>query len=181
MSIPIFWCGLAVVAWTYAGYALFAQWLAHRRGAAPQLADLQPPVTVVIAAYNEAQRIAARVHNVLAQNYPPQRLFVLVVSDGSHDGTERMLAGLDGRVRGLALPENHGKALALNAALAQVTTEFVIFSDARQQFAPYAIRRLMAAFADPRVGAVSGELEIVERFAARAHPVNAGLYWRMEK
>lgn len=140
-----------------------------------------PPVTVVIAAYNEVQRIASRVHNVLAQNYPPQRLHVLVVSDGSSDGTERMLAEFGERVRVLTLPDNHGKALALNAALAQVTTEFVIFSDARQQFAPHAIRRLMAAFADPRVGAVSGELEIVERFAGHAHPVNTGLYWRMEK
>jgi cellulose synthase/poly-beta-1,6-N-acetylglucosamine synthase-like glycosyltransferase len=181
MTSWIFWASLVLVAYTYAGYAALVGFLARRRAGVPQRSAATPAVTVVIAAYNEAQRIAARVQNILGQDYPSDRLSVLVVSDGSTDGTERQFAGGDGRVRVLVLPENRGKATALNAAMRVVATEFVIFSDTRQQFAPDAVRRLLAAFADPGVGVVSGELEIVERFGGSTQAVNAGLYWRMEK
>ena len=176
MSAPIFWACLALVAYTYAGYALLVAQLARRRGDTPRHAPLTPPVTVVVAAYNEAGRIAARVADVLAQDYPPASLRVLVVSDGSDDGTERAVPRDDARVQVLALPRNGGKAAALNAAMACVTTEFVVFTDARQRFAPDAIRRLVAAFADERVGAVSGELEV-----GGGSPEHSSLYWRMEK
>ncbi|HZX89536.1 MAG TPA: glycosyltransferase family 2 protein [Rudaea sp.] len=178
MSAWIFWSSLILVAYTYAGYAVLVALLARMRGSVPPGLAHTPPVTVVITAYNEAPRIAARVRNILAQDYPPGRLFVVVVSDGSDDGTERA-AAIDDRVRVLALPANTGKAAALNAAMAAVRTEFVAFTDARQSFAPDALRRLLAAFADPRVGAVTGELKIVESTGSRAG--DTGLYWRMEQ
>jgi len=174
MSAWIFWLSTFLIAYTHAGYAILAALLARRRGAAPAQADLTPPLTVIITAYNEAPRIAQRVGDVLAQDYPAQNISVIVVSDGSDDGTERAAAIGDPRVRILALARNGGKAAALNAALANVATEFVVFSDARQRFAPGTLRALMRAFADPRVGAVSGELRIVE------NDNHAGLYWRIE-
>jgi cellulose synthase/poly-beta-1,6-N-acetylglucosamine synthase-like glycosyltransferase len=177
MSAWIFWTSLAVVAYTYAGYALLVRWLARRCGDAPACAEFTPPLTVVIAAHNEALRIGARVHDILVQDYPAGQLRCLVVSDGSDDGTERVVPAGEGRVRVLALAHNRGKAHALNVALAHVDTEFVAFADARQRFAPDALRRLLAPFADARVGVVTGELEL----AGGGRGADAGLYWRMEK
>lgn len=178
MSILVFWTSVIVVGYTYAGYAMVVAVLARLRGSVPLQADATPALTVVIAVYNEAPRIAARVRNLLEQDYPAPLLRIVVVSDGSTDGTEHLAAVGDARVRVLALRENCGKATALNAALAVVETELVVFTDARQRFAPDALQRLVAAFADPRVGAVTGELEID---SAGGVPAPAGLYWRMEK
>ncbi len=178
----VFWLSAALLAYTYVGYALLIRALARTASDPPS--ELTPPATVVIAAYNEASRIAARVRNVLEQDYPAENLSVIVVSDGSTDDTERAAAIDDARVRVVALAENSGKAVAINAALERVQTPFVVFADARQRFAPDALRRLLARFADAGVGAVSGELEIVEDFAEPGVPHNPapiGLYWRMEK
>ena len=93
-----------------------------------------------------------------------------MVSDGSTDFTERAAAIDDPRVRVIALQHNSGKAVAINAALEQVQTEFVVFTDARQRFAPDALQRLLAPFADAQVGAVSGELEILDNFSESERP-----------
>ena len=181
--IAVFWLSIVLLAYTYVGYALIIRALARRRTGHAESA-LTPPLTVVIAAYNEASRIAARVRNVLEQDYPAQNLSVIVVSDGSTDGTEHAAAIDDPRVRVIALAQNGGKAVAVNAALESVQTEFVVFTDARQRFAPDALKRLLAPFADAHIGAVSGELEIVENFSDADRPPNPapiGLYWRMEK
>ena len=174
MSQVAFWISLTVVVYTYAGYALLVHVLAQRRGRTPLAADMTPPLTVVITAHNEAARIAQRVRNVLDQDYPAQSIAVLVVDDGSDDGTARAAAVPDTRVRVIALAQHAGKAAALDAALAQVTTEFVVFGDARQQFARTALRRLLAPFADPSIGAVAGEVELTGAG-------QAGLYWRLER
>jgi biofilm PGA synthesis N-glycosyltransferase PgaC len=174
MSVVVFWASLIVVGYTYAGYALIVAVLARARGSEPLAGAITPAVTVIIAAYNEARTIAARVRNVLQQDYPAERLSVIVVSDGSRDGTAQA-AAVDDRVQVLALAENRGKACALNAAMALVRTQFVVFADARQRFAPDALRRLLAAFADPAVGAVTGELRIEADCGGQP-----SLYWRME-
>lgn len=179
MSAWIFWTAIALVAYTYAGYAALVAWLARRRGTTPACAPATPRVTVVVAAYNEAARIAARVRDILAQDYPAGQLAVLVVSDGSNDGTERAVPD-DARVGVIALPDNGGKAAALNAALERVRSEYVVFTDARQRFGSGALRRLLAPFADPQVGAVTGELQIAASPGCAA-PEHSGLYWRMEK
>ena len=182
----LFWACIALVAWAYAGYPLFTALLARRYGDAP-LHDPRggdddecEPMTVVIAAFDEEARIAARIRDILDQDYPADRLQVLAISDGSRDGTARAAASLgDERVRVLDLPHNVGKAAALTLGMRQVDTPLVAFTDARQRFAPGALRALAAPFADPSIGAVSGELVI----AAADHGTGegVGLYWRMEK
>ena len=172
----LFWVALALVGYAYAGYPLLATALARRFGTAPATDAAQPPLTVVIAAWNEEARIGARVRDVLAQDYPADRLAVLVVSDGSSDGTAAAAQQVDPRVTVLALADNVGKAMALNAALARVATGLVVFTDARQRFAPGALAALAAPFADPRVGAVSGEL----RIEANGTGAGVGLYWWLE-
>jgi biofilm PGA synthesis N-glycosyltransferase PgaC len=181
----VFWICIALVAYAYAGYPLLVALLARRYGETPYAgadadadADAEH-LTVVVAAYNEESRIAARVRDILDQDYPRERLQVLVVSDGSHDGTARAAAAVDdARVRVLELPANAGKAVALNAAMRMVDSPLVAFTDVRQRFAPGALRALVAPFADPSVGAVSGELIIASSGGADD---GVGLYWRMEK
>ena len=176
----VFWASLGMVVYAYAGYPLLVAAWARRQGCNPYQGREQPPLTVVVTAYNEATRIAARVQDILAQDYPADRLRVLVVSDGSRDGTAHAAALGDPRVTVLALAENVGKAAALNAALAQVHTELVAFTDARQRYAVGALAALVAPFSDARIGAVSGELMIATPENGRGgHGV--GLYWRMEK
>ena len=169
-AIALFWSCVVLVAYTYAGYPLLVALCARRRGSGVQTAAHTPALTVVIAAHDEAAQIGARLRDVLAQDYPATALGVLVVDDGSRDATDAQATAIDARVRVLRLPHNVGKAAALDAALAVVDTEFVVFADARQRFAAGALRRLLAPFADPRVGAVSGELVIGEA-TARPAPI----------
>ncbi|MGH8075195.1 MAG: glycosyltransferase family 2 protein [Lysobacter sp.] len=176
----LFWLCIALVMYAYAGYPLLVALLARTRGSRPRLGGECPAITVVIAAHDEERTIGARVRNLLAQDYPATRLKVLVVSDGSGDRTAEEADIGDPRVTVIELPGNVGKAMAINAALARVDTGLVAFADARQQFAPDALRHLVAPFADPKVGLVSGELVIRP---AEGDPAGhgVGLYWRMEK
>ncbi len=177
-----FWMAFLVVAGTYLGYPLVL-WLWARFAARPVArAPISPTVAVVVAARDEAARIAARVANLLASDYPADRLEVVVVSDGSADATApraRAAAGEDPRLRVLALPTPRGKATALNAGVAASRGEIVVFADARQRFAPDAIRRLVENFADPTVGVASGQL-VLEDGARTAVGPGVGLYWRYE-
>jgi biofilm PGA synthesis N-glycosyltransferase PgaC len=178
----VFWLCLALAAYVYAGYPLLALALAARYGRAPQRGGERPALTVVIAARNEAARIGARLRNLLACDYPADRLRVLVADDGSDDDTAAAARALgDARVRVLRLPRAGGKAAALNAAMAQVETPFTVFADARQRFEPQTLAELLAPFADPRIGVVSGELRIAAADDA-ADPVAAeGTYGRIER
>jgi len=182
IRISVFWLSVGVVFYAYAGYPLLVAMLARARGTHPREGEACPPLTVVVAAFNEQARIGARVRDILAQDYPADRLQVLVVSDGSTDGTAAAADIGDARVRVLALPENLGKASAINAALASIDSELVAFTDARQRYGARALRALVAPFADPDVGAVSGELLI--HAAGEGDDADAqgvGLYWKMEK
>ncbi len=176
-----FWLSGALLFHTFAGYAALMALLARGRGAVKNLAPAPlPDVCVVVVAHNEEARIAARVADLLAADYPAEKLRVLVVSDGSTDATVARAAAVEpARVSVLVQPERAGKAAGLNAALAQATAEVIVFTDARQRFAPDAIARLAAHFADPRLGAVSGALEIDAAASAAGAGVDA--YWRYEK
>jgi cellulose synthase/poly-beta-1,6-N-acetylglucosamine synthase-like glycosyltransferase len=178
MSVWIFWIALAIVAYAYAGYPLLAIGLARLLGSDPAREPLTPPLTVIVAAHNEAPRIAARVHDLLEQDYPPENLHVIVVDDGSDDGTADAAHVGDARVQVVRLEHNAGKADALNAGIKVATTELLVFADARQRFAHGALRMLAEPFADPEVGTVSGELEIEPDDSGRAADI--GLYWRIE-
>ena len=181
VSTIVFWLSLGAMAYTFVGYSALMAWLARGRKIMPrELPDYPPDVCVLIVAHNEEPRIGARIENLLAADYPPEKLRVLLVSDGSTDATVARAQTFDPtRVNVLAQPTRAGKAAGLNAALALVTSEIVVFTDARQRFAPDAIARLAAHFADPRIGAVSGALEIEAASSAAGAGVDA--YWRMEK
>jgi biofilm PGA synthesis N-glycosyltransferase PgaC len=176
----VFWLSVAAVAYVYAGYpALLHLWARLRpkpvrmaeggvrtdcrssdsADANPQSAIRSPHYTlsIVIAARNESARLASRIDNLLSLDYPAARRQIIAVSDGSTDGTLDVLARYRRFVDVVALPPG-GKAVALNAGVARATGEIVVFADARQVFAPDALRELVAPFSDSSVGAVTGEL-----------------------
>ena len=174
MSELIFFDALLLAAWTFVGYPALAVWLARRRPASvPGTIELVD-VTVVVAARNEAERIGARVNNLLQSYYPAARLKILVVDDGSSDDTAAAaLASGDPRVQVLSLPVPLGKAAALNAGMRRVTTPLTVFADARQAFSSNAIDALVGAFTDRRIGVAAGRLVL-------AGNESSGLYWRIE-
>jgi cellulose synthase/poly-beta-1,6-N-acetylglucosamine synthase-like glycosyltransferase len=178
MSGIVFWCALALIGYAYVVYPSLVLLLSRQFGRTPLGAPFAPSLTVVIAAFNEAARIGARVRDVLAQDYPRGRMQVIVVDDGSSDGTATAADVGDPRVRVIALSRNGGKATALAMAMAAASTDLIVFADARQRFAPQALRKLVEPFADPHVGAVSGEL-VIESEPGVASDI--GLYWKMEK
>src|SRR5204863_10219269 len=127
-------------------------------------------VTLVVAAYNEASVVARKVENARALEYPS--LEVIVASDGSTDDTVTRAAAAD---LVLELPRG-GKIRAQDAAVERASGEIVAFSDANSLWEPDALRRLVAPFADPKVGYVCGQV----RFINEQGDNQEGLYWRYE-
>jgi cellulose synthase/poly-beta-1,6-N-acetylglucosamine synthase-like glycosyltransferase len=139
-----------------------------------------PRVSFVIAAYNEERVIADKLRNTLALDYPTDRLEVIVVSDGSNDGTEAIARSFAPHgVVSLHEPPRRGKTAALNRAVKQAGGEIVVFSDANNDFDRDAIRMLVRHFADVRVGGVCGAKRI-KPAADRQSSMGDGLYWRYE-
>jgi cellulose synthase/poly-beta-1,6-N-acetylglucosamine synthase-like glycosyltransferase len=174
----VFWLSAGALAWTHVGYPLAAAALASRRPRRVRRADVTPPVTVVVAAHDEERVIGRRVQNLLDLDYPPDRLKVVVASDGSEDGTAaavHALADSDARVRLVERPRA-GKVAAQDAVVAETESEIVAFSDANSLWGRDALRKLVRSFADPEVGYVCGRLELERSDGTSREP----LYWRYE-
>jgi glycosyltransferase involved in cell wall biosynthesis len=144
-----------------------------RRGAA------EPTVSILIPAYNEADAIGRTVENKLAQDYPRDKLQIIVVSDCSTDGTDDIVRGFASRgVQLIRRAERQGKAAGLNEAVRSATGEILVFSDANSIFDSDAIRRIVENFADPQVGYVTGHLQLIQAKDGQAS--GGGAYLRYE-
>lgn len=178
----LFWLSLAVLVYTFPGYPLVVFFLAKifRRPAHNKMEKSFPRVTVVLAAHNEEQRILPRLENLLSSKYPAEELDIIVVSDGSTDGTaEKIRSPKSPRVQVIEAPQRCGKAQCLNIGIAAAKGELVVLGDVRQRFDPETISELVAHFADAKIGAVSGALHIELASSAVGGGVDA--YWRLEK
>jgi cellulose synthase/poly-beta-1,6-N-acetylglucosamine synthase-like glycosyltransferase len=164
----------------YAGYPLLLVAASRLRPRPVRSAPVQPPVTVIVPAYNEEGVIAAKLANSLALDYPPDRLDVLVVSDGATDGTNAIVEQhADARVRLLRLPRG-GKAAALNAGAAASKGDILVLTDADAMLERDALRHLVEPFADEQVGGVCGNKR-QRRAGGDATAAGDGLYWRYEQ
>jgi glycosyltransferase involved in cell wall biosynthesis len=153
----LFWSSAGLIAHAYAVFPVIAAVRGLLRPRPVAYGDVTPPVSLIIAAYNEAAGIERKLGNTLALDYPADRLEVLVASDGSTDGTNELVRRYaPGRVRLLELPRR-GKNLTLNAAVAVARGDILVFTDADVMLAPDAVRHLVAPFGDARVGGVAGE------------------------
>lgn len=160
----VFWASVAAVVYPYAIYPALEWLLGLVRPRPIRRAPQEPLVTVLIPAYNEVEVIGDTVANKLAQDYPQDKLQILVISDGSDDGTDDVVKSFADRgVELLRRGPREGKAAALNEAVTKARGEFVVFSDANSIFGPDTIRRLIENFADPRIGYVTGNLSFVTR------------------
>src|SRR3954470_3894817 len=175
----LFWTSTALLAWTQALYAPALALLRRLRGSPPPapaaaLPVPAPRVSLIVAAYREEAVIAAKVANALALDYPRERLEVIVAVDGGGDATaERARAA--GADRVLELPRG-GKMRAQDAAVRAARGELIAFSDANAMWAPDALRRLVAAFADPRVAYACGQVAFVNECGTNQE----GLSWRYD-
>lgn len=118
-----------------------------------------PTITVIIPAFNEAKVITETVLNKLQSDYPADKVDVIVVSDESEDGTDDLVRAIDDRrVTLIRQSPRAGKTSGLNLAMAQTTGEIIVFSDANSLYAPNTLHMLVAPFADPTVGYVTGRM-----------------------
>ena len=169
----LFWASVGLLVYTHLGYPLLLLALARPRPPAPPPAEL-PSVSLIIAAHDEANVIAAKVANALALDYPRELLEVIVADDASADRTA-VLAREAGADHVLEL-ERAGKLPAQNAAAERASGELLAFSDANASWDPGALRELVAPFADPKVGYVSGQVRLLDPGGSNQE----GAYWRYE-
>jgi poly-beta-1,6-N-acetyl-D-glucosamine synthase len=175
----VFWASFLFLFYVYIGYPMLLALMSTVARRPVYKRPIEPNVTVIVAARNEAMRIARRLENLLALDYPREKLQIIVSLDGPTDGTEKVVEQYSG-IELVHSPWHRGKAAAINAAMARATGEVVLFADARQIFNAQTIRELVANFADYRVGAVTGELVLTTDSESEAsQPL--GLYWHYEK
>jgi cellulose synthase/poly-beta-1,6-N-acetylglucosamine synthase-like glycosyltransferase len=173
----VFWASVGLIVYAHVGYPLLLRGLVAAVGeddTPPEWRGELPRVSLIIPAYDEEAVIEPKVENALALDYPRDRLQVVVASDGSSDRTAE-LARATGADLVLELPRG-GKVAALNAAVHEASGEILAFSDANSFWRADALRRLVARFADERVGYACGQV----RFLGGEGGNQEGLYWRYE-
>ena len=179
-----FWTSSGVLAWVYAGYPAAAAVLARVRPVVLSASAASPTLTVAIAVHDEAEHIAERIDDALAQDGPGARASSRCWSGrtGRPTTTEAIVtayAARDPRVRLLALPRG-GQTATQTALFAAARGEAVVLTDAETRFAPGCLAAMAEALRDPRVGCVTGRLEWRDE-AATATSTQEGLYWRYER
>jgi cellulose synthase/poly-beta-1,6-N-acetylglucosamine synthase-like glycosyltransferase len=177
----VFILAIFLIAYAYCGYPLTVCALSRLFPRPVRRAEITPSVTMIIAAHNEEQDIAAKLENTLALDYPPDRLEIIVASDCSTDETDEIVRGY--AERGVLLyrqTEHHGKTVAQRRAVGLASGEILVFCDATTRNAPDALRKLVRAFADPEVGCVAGQLVYVDD-EVTAVGQGCQSYWNYEK
>jgi hypothetical protein len=177
----VFWAMLATVFYVYAGYPLLLAGAAKLFARPVRKERSEPSVSLLVAAHNEADVIEAKLRNALTLEYSPDRLEIVIASDGSTDETvPKAAAFADGsRVRVLAYPKNRGKLSVLNDSIPELRGEIVAFSDAASMLAPDSLHALVESFADPAIGAMSGVYKVRQQGEARLGS-QEDFYWKYE-
>lgn len=181
MTVRI-WIGICLAALGYAlaGYPFLMGLRARIRPRPIRREPITPCVTVLVAAHNEADVIERKIKNTLALDYPRELLEIVVVDDGSTDGTAEIVETF--RDRSVLLERQvprQGKSSAVNRGMTQARGDIVVLSDASADLEPGALRAASRNFADPELGALSGTVRLWD--GASGVEVPAGLYWRYQE
>jgi len=191
----VFWCSLIFIFYVYAGYPILLYLWTKYKTNKIQVRELSPlpMISILIAAKNEEANIGRRLDNLLSTEYPKEKMEIIIVSDGSSDGTSRIviekiykqeaLSSTNQQIAKiilLVLDESRGKAHALNEAYRAASGDYIVFTDCRQVFKKDAIKRLLSNFSDPRIGCVSGEL-IFNKNTGSSIEEEVEIYWNLEK
>ncbi len=181
----IFWSLLFVVFYAYIGYGILlyaiikVKRLVKGKKTIVFQSDYEPDVTLFIAAYNEKDFVAAKIKNSKELEYPPEKLHIVWVTDGSDDGTPDELRKYEGVVVH-HLNQRNGKIGAMNRGMKFVKTPVVVFCDANTMLGKESVRRIVNLFNNPKVGCVSGEKRIFSKESDAAAGAGEGLYWKYE-
>lgn len=183
MTLILFWIAVFLIIYTYVGFPLFVvlRGLLWGRPYKHDEPAVLPSISVVISAYNESDTIAEKLDNILSLDYPREKLEVVIASDGSSDGTDAIVeAYRDQGVKLLSLP-HHGKAVALNAAVASSRGEILVFSDANSMYKSDAIHALVRPFSDPKVGGVAGNQVYLTETRDSSSGIGERAYWNFDR
>lgn len=184
----IFWIALFIVFYTYLGYGIVLYLLVKVKELfvkpikrkLPEDSTL-PEVTLFITAFNEEEVVDEKMKNSLELDYPEDKLHIVWVTDGSNDGTnEQLRTRWEGKATVLFQPERQGKTAAMNRGMKLINTPIVLFTDANTMVNQEAIREIVLAFEDTRVGCVAGEKRIAVQTRDGAAAGGEGIYWKYE-
>jgi len=179
ICLVIFLLAAAAIVYVIAGYPALLKWLAGWKGRLPVKSYEPKSVSMLIAVYNGEKFLAEKLDSVLRLEYPRELLQIFVLSDGSTDGTNEIARRYAPHgIQLLELP-HAGKPAALNAGLPHCTGEILVLTDVRQLLEPDSIKEIVACFADPSIGVVSGDLPM--RAGVDSEESNTSLYWRYER
>lgn len=192
LLIFIFWLSLAVIGFSYVVYPIILLAMSALRQVyfdsknlfvkenrrIQDVGDL-PEIAVVFSAYNEEKNIVDRLNNLLSLDYPNKKLKIYVGNDGSQDKTSELISNFDDpRIVFFDFEKNRGKATVLNDLMDRVTEGLVIFTDANTCFNCDVAKKIIRHFANDRVGAVCGELNLID---SESKENKDGIYWKYER
>lgn len=181
MDTIIFWSSLGLIIYTYFGFPLLLLIRGFLLRRPVREGDYKPQVSIIIVAYNEVDTIGAKLENIISLDYPREKLEIIVASDGSTDGTNKIVKNYsDQGVRLLPLPRQ-GKIPALNSAASRASGEILVFSDANSIYQLDALTHLLRPFADATVGAVGGNQVYIKSDAGNVAGFGEGLYWGYDR
>jgi len=176
-----FWLSIFLLIYVYGGFSVLVIIVGRLRQRHVRKQEITPTMSLIIAAYNEEESIAARIDNALKLDYPAEALQIIVASDGSDDSTNSIVAGYaDSRVQLLELPRR-GKIHALNDAVKHATGEILVFSDANSMYDAQALRMLSRNFAEAQVGGVAGNTIYTKLSKSDSSSQGEDLYWSYDK
>jgi len=182
----IFWLSVFVVFYTFMGYGILLYFIIKvkriikgKPAIIATINDLLPNCTLVVAAYNEEFLIEEKIKNCLALKYPPGKLKLVFVTDGSTDKTHEIVSRYP-QVQLLHQPGRSGKIAAVHRAMTFINTDAVVFTDANTFLNPEAIITICRHYADETVGAVAGEKRVQIDENADASAAGEGFYWKYE-
>ncbi len=179
----LFWASLAIVFYSYVGYGILLWALVKIKNifkkAKPVPTDFEPPVTLVVAAFNEADFIEEKIKNTFELDYPKDKLQIIFITDGSSDATPSIVEQYN-NIELLHQPQRQGKVAAMNRAIDFVKNEIVIFCDANTLLSKASVKKIAAHYSNPKVGGVAGEKRILLSNKDAAAAAGEGLYWKYE-
>lgn len=180
---------LLLVFYTYIGYGIVLWLLVKLKSSGNTTLNAQfsmeewPEVTLLVAAYNEEQWIEAKIKNCLELDYPPEKLHLFFVTDGSDDTTPQRIEAYPTKTHQIALfhqPERKGKIAAVERIMPKVKTPIVVYTDANTLVNPQSIKNIVRHYQNPEVGAVAGEKRIKQKQRDDASSAGEGFYWKYE-
>jgi len=174
VCIAVFTVALLTILYVLFGYPLLLGVIARRHNHPIAKDEKLRSVSIILPVRNGAKFIGRKLESLLALNYPRELVEIVVVSDDSEDATDDVARQFEGQGVRLLRVARGGKSAAINQGVPITSGEILVFTDARQAVDADALRNLVACFGDPAIGAVSGQLSIVDE---QSHEE---MYWKYE-